>query len=118
VEDTRRRTGGSESPEVDRVSAHHHPDRPVSRVETRAHQRRERQRIRAELADLTGSVAEEEIDDLDEPGQAFKGPERPHSGAHHEHPGAGRGAETRHWKLPFWKRRSATRRARYADGGE
>jgi hypothetical protein len=93
------------------VSAHHHPDRPVSRVETRAHQRRERQRIRAELAHLTGAVGEDEVDDLDEPGAAYKPDVAHRDEAEQER----RGRETRHWKLPFWKRRSAARRARYAN---
>jgi hypothetical protein len=82
--------------------------RDVTPKEVRARAKSERHRVRSELHQLrgaSGSLA----DDVDEPGPEFKTPR------HHE-PAKSRALqpkrERRHWKLPFWKRRSAVRRQR------
>lgn len=80
----------------------------ITPPERRAHARGERQRIRAELAHLRGSHGDN-VDDLDEPGPAYKQPR------HHQKAGVRLQRpkpERRHWKLPFWKRRSLRRAER------
>ena len=81
---------------------------PVPRVESRARARSERQRISAELSLLAQAVAD--VDELDEPGPAWRPPR------HHDAERARRALSDgrrrrRHWKQKAWKRRSAQRRA-------
>jgi hypothetical protein len=74
----------------------------LSFKERRAHARRERQRVNARLRELAAVQGEG-----DEPGSAWR-PER-----HHEFPEQPVGRRrVRHWKQPFWKRRTASRRER------
>jgi hypothetical protein len=83
-----------------------HGDGRGPRSRRRAHQRRERQRVRAELASLRGPASD--ADDLDEPGVGYKPPR--HHRTDDAAPARRRGK--RHWKLPFWKRRSTARAER------
>jgi len=70
--------------------------------ERRAHARRERQRVNVRLRELAAVQG-----DGDEPGAEWR-PER-----HHEVPEQPVGRRrVRHWKQPFWKRRTASRRER------
>jgi hypothetical protein len=70
--------------------------------ERRAHARGERQRVNLRLRELASVQG-----DGDEPGAGWR-PER-----HHEVPSMPVGRRrVRHWKQPFWKRRTASRRER------
>ena len=83
---------------------HHQALMPVTEPELTAHARSERQRVRVQLAMLTGGV-----EDIDEPGVAYRAPRR------HDPDGGSPSRDrhrVQHWKQPFWKRRSASRRAR------
>jgi hypothetical protein len=74
----------------------------LSFQERRAHARRERQRINVRLRELAAGNG-----DGDEPGAGWR-PER-----HHEVRDTPVGRRrVRHWKQPFWKRRTASRRER------
>ncbi len=83
---------------------HHTLLMPVTVPELAAHSRAERQRVRVQLAKL--AVAP---DEYDEPGVAYRLPSRydPDIAVRHHSR-----ANTPHWKQPFWKRRTAQRRAR------
>jgi hypothetical protein len=86
------------------MSRRHHSEfaEALSCEERRAHARGERQRVNASLRALAAVLG-----DGDEPGAAWR-PER-----HHEVPEAPVGRRRpRHWKQPFWKRRTASRRER------
>jgi hypothetical protein len=88
------------------MSRRHHPEvaDAVSFAERRAHARRERQRVNVRLRELASVGG-----DGDEPGAGWK-PER-----HHEVRESANGRRYwRHWKQPFWKRRTASRRERAA----
>jgi hypothetical protein len=80
----------------------------VTQQQLRAQARSERHRVRTELHRLRGS-SESSADDLDEPGPAYKSPR--HNTLANTWPERPK-PEVRHWKLPFWKRRSANRRKR------
>jgi hypothetical protein len=86
------------------MSRRHHPELAdaLSFKERQAHARRERQRVNVRLRELAA-----EGGDGDEPGASWR-PERHHEA---EHISTG-GREWRHWKQPFWKRRTASRRER------
>jgi hypothetical protein len=87
---------------------------PLTDPELRAQARAERQRVRSALAVGRGSLAaESDIEALDDFGVQYRAP--------HRHDPERARAEavrkpTRHWKQPFWKRRSLVRsqRARVA----
>jgi hypothetical protein len=88
------------------MSRRHHSEvaDAVSFKERRAHARRERQRINVRLRELAADQG-----DGDEPGASWR-PER-----HHEAPiVTTTRRRVRHWKQPFWKRRTASRRERAA----
>lgn len=80
------------------MSRRHHgePAPRLTKFDRRVSHHRERSELRAVL--------------LKEDPEAIVDPVMPHSGAHGR-PATGP-ERPRHWKLPFWKRRSATRRAR------
>ncbi len=79
---------------------------PISAPEIAAHRRAERQQVRAALAATTRLATAEEID---EPAVAYRPPH--HRDPEHVHRrAASQGA--RHWKQPFWKRRTAGREQR------
>ncbi len=79
----------------------------LSEPEVRAHVRAERQRVRASLERLAGFDAD---DDRwpDEPGIAYRAPRHHDPERVRTH---GRDA-SRHWKQPFWKRRTSVRQSR------
>jgi hypothetical protein len=85
------------------MSRRHHPATAdaLTFKERRAHARRERQRVNVRLRDLAMVAGEG-----DEPGAGWR-PERRHEFSTPSHR-----REWRHWKQPFWKRRSASRRER------
>jgi hypothetical protein len=86
------------------MSRRHRPElaEALTFAERRAHARRERQRVNVRLRELAAVNG-----DGDDPGPRWR-PER-----HHDFPEqpAGR-RRVRHWKQPFWKRRTASRRER------
>jgi hypothetical protein len=88
------------------MSRRHHPEfaDALASEERRAHARRERQRVNVRLRELAVVRG-----DGDEPGARWR-PERRHDFS--EQPVGRR--RVRHWKQPFWKRRSASRRERAA----
>jgi hypothetical protein len=86
------------------MSRRHHPEfaDAVSFKERQAHARRERQRVNARLRDLAAVQG-----DGDEPGAGWRLERR------HELRETSVGPRrVRHWKQPFWKRRTNTRRDR------
>lgn len=89
---------------------HHGQDELRDRREIDAHRRGERRRIRVGLAQLTGPVADDAVDDLYAPGPSWR-PER-----HHNPERAARSTRDRlaHWKQKAWKRRTASRARRVA----
>jgi hypothetical protein len=86
------------------MSRRHQPDvaEALSFKERRAHARRERQRVNIRLRELAAVNG-----DGDEPGLGWR-PERHHE-VRDEPVGRRR---VRHWKQPFWKRRTNSRRER------
>jgi hypothetical protein len=85
------------------MSRRHHSEfaEALAFEERRAHARRERQRVNVRLRELAV------LGEGDEPGAGWR-PERRHEFAVRP---VGR-RRRRHWKQPFWKRRSASRRER------
>lgn len=80
------------------------------RAEITHHKRGERHRIKTELRDLDGLRVDDDIvNDLDEPGPAFKA-ERHHSIERANK--TTRRDRYSHWKVKSWKRRSARRAER------
>jgi hypothetical protein len=77
----------------------------LSFQERRAHARRERQRVNVALRELAVGQG-----DGDEPGTGWR-PERRHEARVAPTGSTGR-RRVRHWKQPFWKRRTASRRER------
>src|SRR4051794_20042381 len=77
----------------------------LSFQERRAHARRERQRVNERLRELVAVQG-----DGDEPGTGWR-PERRHE-VRVEPTGRTGRRRVRHWKQPFWKRRTASRRER------
>ena len=86
------------------MSRRHHPEfaDALAFEERRAHARRERQRVNVRLRELAAVQG-----DGDEPGAGWR-LERRHEFTVRP---AGR-HRRRHWKQPFWKRRTASRRER------
>ncbi len=74
---------------------------PLSSPEIEAHRRAERQRVRAELAGARAIDPHE----IEPPSVEYRPPR-------HRDPERVRRRDPRHWKQPFWKRRSTMRRAR------
>jgi hypothetical protein len=88
------------------MSRRHQPELAgaLSFEERRAHAHSERQRVNMRLRELAVVGG-----DGDEPGAAWR-PERHHEVEH----ASTSGRDWRHWKQPFWKRRTASRRERAA----
>ncbi|MCU1426334.1 MAG: hypothetical protein JWL83_334 [Actinomycetia bacterium] len=86
------------------MSRRHHAEfaEALSFQERRAHAHRERSRVNVRLRELAAVGG-----DGDEPGSEWR-PERRHEVEH----ASTSGREWRHWKQPFWKRRTASRRER------
>ena len=80
----------------------------ATQQELRARAKSERQRVRRELHRLRGANASS-AEDTDEPGPEYKAPRhRELANTRLQRPKR----ESRHWKLPFWKRRNLLRRER------
>ena len=86
----------------------HRVDEPMSPQEIRAHKHGEKARVRASLRSLRGEVSLADVDDLPEPGRAWKTPHREWDPEH------GGKNPRKHWRQSFWKRRSAMRAYRAA----
>jgi hypothetical protein len=84
---------------------HHRSLMPITQQEVTAHARAERQRVRVQLARL----AAERVEMFDEPGVGYRTPRRRDPDAIVTTPAS---RAPQHWKQPFWKRRTAMRRAR------
>ena len=88
---------------------HHRVLMPVTEPELAAHNRAERQRVRVELARMNADA----VEDLGEPGIAYRVPHRHDPELNYY---AQRRPYVAHWKQPFWKRRTAMRKAKvYAE---
>lgn len=92
------------------MSHRHDPDDLRDRAGIAGHQRSERQRIKTDLHSLCGPVADDEVDDLDDPGPAYR------TEAHHRPERAAKSRRDRfaHWKQKAWKRRTLERARRVA----
>ncbi len=77
----------------------------LTRREIRAHKHSEKSRVRSTLRSLTGAVGVE-VDDMPDPGFAWKTP--------HKQWDPDRRAKNsqKHWRTPYWKRRSNIRAAK------
>jgi len=88
------------------MSRRHRPEagEGLAREERQAHAKRERQRINAALRGMT---TDGEVDD---PTASWR--QERHHDARSAEPGAPGSRRVRHWKRPFWKRRTNARKAR------
>ncbi len=74
----------------------------LTRREIRAHKHSEKSRVRSRLRSLTGAAGID-VDDIPEPGFAWKTPQKGWD------PDKRSKNSQKHWRTPYWKRRTAVR---------